>query len=85
MVLDILTFVSYIALNVDIFLQNRRVLQTKSSRDISIVGVLVRYAAVIIILVKFFALSDWALILGQLAIVANVTTYLYLVFKYRPR
>ena len=46
--LDLLTLLSYIALNVDILFQIRRIYQTKSSRDLSLVGMSIRYAAILI-------------------------------------
>ena len=58
--LDVLTLLSYIALNVDILFQIRRIYHTKSSRDLSLFGMSVRYAAILIILIKFITLSDSA-------------------------
>ena len=63
--LDVLTLLSYIALNVDILFQIRRIYHTKSSRDLSLFGMSVRYAAILIILIKFITLSDVPLIIGQ--------------------
>ena len=45
-ILDLLTLLSYIALNVDILFQIERIYKTKSSRDLSILGMSVRYAAI---------------------------------------
>jgi hypothetical protein len=80
--LDILTLLSYVALNVDIIFQIRRIYYTKSSRDLSLFGMSVRYAAILIILVKFISLSDLPLIIGQGIIVLTFTTYLALALYY---
>jgi len=82
-ILDLLTLLSYIALNVDILFQIKRVYQTKSSRDLSIVGMSIRYAAILIILIKFVRISDMPLIIGQGLIVLTFTTYLVLALYYR--
>ncbi len=80
--LDFLTLLSYIALNVDIVFQTRRIYRTKSSRDLSLFGMSVRYAAILIILFKFISLSDLPLIIGQGLIVLTFTTYFALALYY---
>ena len=80
--LDLLTLLSYIALNVDIIFQIRRIYQTKSSRDLSLVGMSIRYAAILIILFKFISISDLPLIIGQGLIVITFTTYIALAVYY---
>lgn len=80
--LDLLTLLSYIALNVDIVFQIHRIYHTKSSRDLSLFGMSVRYAAILIILFKFISLSDAPLILGQGLIVITFTTYFALALYY---
>jgi hypothetical protein len=80
--LDLLTLLSYIALNVDIALQVRRIYRTKSSRDLSLLGLSVRYAAILIILIKFISVSDVPLIIGQALIVLTFTTYFGLAVYY---
>ena len=77
-ILDLLTLLSYIALNVDILFQIKRIYETKSSRDLSIVGMSIRYVAILIILIKFMRISDVPLIIGQGLIVLTFTTYLVL-------
>lgn len=62
--LNLATTFSLTALNVDIVLQNIRVFRRKSSQDISLPGVIVRYVAIFIILFKYLSLSDWVLCLG---------------------
>jgi uncharacterized protein with PQ loop repeat len=80
--LDLLTLLSYIALNVDILFQIRRIYKTKSSRDLSLFGMSIRYAAILIILIKFISISDLPLIIGQGLIALTFTTYLALAVYY---
>jgi hypothetical protein len=81
-VLDLLTLLSYIALNVDIVFQIERIYQTKSSRDLSLTGMSIRYAAILIIMIKFMNLSDAPLIIGQGLIVLTFSTYFALALYY---
>ena len=80
--LDLLTVLSYIALNVDILFQIERIHKTKSSRDLSLIGMSIRYAAILVILIKFISLSDLPLIIGQALILLTYTTYLALAVYY---
>jgi hypothetical protein len=80
--LDLLTLLSYIALNVDIVFQIKRIYQTKSSRDLSLTGMTIRYAAILIIMIKFINISDLPLIIGQGLIVLTFTTYFALALYY---
>ena len=80
--LDLLTLASYIALNVDILFQIKRIYQTKSSHDLSLTGMTIRYAAILIILIKFITISDLPLIIGQALILLTFTTYLALALYY---
>ena len=80
--LDFLTLASYAALNVDVIFQIKRIYQTKSSRDLSILGLSIRYVAIIIILIKFSSLSDIPLIIGQGLITITFTTYFLLATIY---
>jgi hypothetical protein len=82
-ILDSLTFLSLVAINADILLQNLRVHRRKSSQDISLSGTVIRYTAIIIILAKYLTIHDRMLIVGQVAILLNVGIYLFLVVKYR--
>jgi uncharacterized protein with PQ loop repeat len=80
--LDLLTLASYIALNVDILFQIKRIYRTKSSRDLSLTGMAIRYAAILIILIKFITISDLPLIIGQALILLTFTTYFALALYY---
>jgi uncharacterized protein with PQ loop repeat len=80
--LDLLTLLSYMALNVDILLQIKRIYRTKSSHDLSLAGMSIRYAAILIILIKFISISDVPLIIGQGLIVLTFTTYFTLSLYY---
>lgn len=83
--LDFATIVSYVALNVDLLLEIAKIRKNKSSRDVSLPGLSIRYAAVLIIFIKFASLSDVPLIIGQGCIALSMTLYLIFVFKYAKR
>jgi hypothetical protein len=86
--LDWLTLASYVALNIDIILQIRRIHHTKSSNDLSIVGMTIRCIAVLIILAKFISISDVALIIGQVVVTLTFILYFGLAivyFKHRKK
>ena len=80
--LDFLTILSYLALNVDILFQIKQVYKNRSSEDVSLTGLIVRYVAILVILVKFISLSEIPLIIGQGFIVITFTTYLILAVYY---
>ena len=81
-ILDFLTLLSYVALNIDIVLQIRRIYQTKSSYDLSLFGLTIRYVAILIILVKFVSLGDVSLVIGQGLITITFTAYFVLAVLY---
>ena len=80
--LHLLTVLSYIALNVDILFQIERIHKTKSSRDLSLIGMSIRYTTILVVLIKFISLSDLPLIIGQALILLTYTTYLALAVYY---
>ena len=80
--LDLLTLLSYIALNVDILLQIKQIYHTRSSHDLSLLGLSIRYAAILIILIKFISIRDLPLIIGQGLIALTFTTYFALAVYY---
>ncbi len=84
-ILNIFTILSYIGLNIDIVFQIRRIYRTKSSRDLSLIGMSIRYLAILIILYKFISISDITLIIGQLLIFITFTLYLCLASIYFAR
>lgn len=81
-ILDLLTLLSYVALNIDIVLQIRRIYQTKSSHDLSLFGLTIRYVAILVILIKFVSLSDVSLVIGQGLITVTFTAYFALAVLY---
>lgn len=83
--LNWLTLFSYAALNVDILLETRRIYTTKSSNDLSVIGMTIRFIVVFIVLAKFISLSDQLLIIGQGAIVLTFTGYFALAIHYMRR
>lgn len=80
--LDWLTLMSYFALNADILFQIGRIYHTKSSKDLSLLGMTIRYAAILTILIKFISLSDTPLIIGQGLIAITFTAYFVLAAIY---
>ena len=80
--LDFLTVLSYVALTADILFQIANIKHTHSVRDISLVGVTIRYGAILIIWYKFYTLADWPLLLGQTLLAVTFTLYLCLAFYY---
>ena len=80
--LDELTLISYIALNIDVALQIKRIYKTKSSQDLSLLGMTIRGIAILVILIKFISLKDAALIIGQALIAATFAAYFILALSY---
>ena len=80
--LDFLTLLSYVALNIDIIFQTIRIHKTKSSKYVSLFGLAVRYIGIVIILVKFISLRDTALVIGQGLIAITFTAYFILAVSY---
>lgn len=83
--LDFLTLLSFIGLNVDIILQVHKIRQVKSSEDISLTGLFIRFIAIFVILYKLICVGDMALIFGQALLAVTFTGYMFLVFSYLPR
>jgi uncharacterized protein with PQ loop repeat len=81
-ILDVLTILSYLALNIDIILQIKRIYKTKSSEDLSLSGMTIRYVAILVILIKFVSLSDMPLMIGQGIIAVTFTIYFVLAMLY---
>jgi len=80
--LNYLTLFAYIALSADVLLQIKHIYHTKSSRDISIAGLAIRFIAIVIILIKFISLGDMPLAIRQTLIAITFTTYLSLTIVY---
>jgi uncharacterized protein with PQ loop repeat len=80
--LDWLTLAAYAAVNIDMVLQAKRIYRTKSSKDLSLVGMTIRYAAIIIVLFKFISLSSLSLIVGQSLTTLTFTVYFVLAVSY---
>ena len=83
--INLLVIVSFVALNLDVLLQNYRLYQINESVDISLYGVALRLFAVIVLATKFYLLDERALFVGQLILAGNVTVYLVLVTRYRNK
>lgn len=82
--LDFLTVLSFFGLTTDILLQAHKVRQMRSSEDISIVGLSIRFAAIFVILYKLLQVGDIALIAGQTMIAITFTSYFVFVVSYMP-
>jgi hypothetical protein len=80
--LDWLTIASYGAINLDIVFEIRKIQKTKSSEDLSLLGMTMRYGAIMIILVKFISLEEKPLIIGQGLIALTFTFYFALAYAY---
>ena len=83
--LDLLTAIALGALSIDVGLQIWRVMKMKSSEDVSISGVVIRFIAALVMLVKFSWIQDAVLVWGQVILVIVLTYYLFLLVKLRPR
>ena len=83
--LDFLTLLSFIGLNIDVLLQAHKIHQVKSSEDISISGLMVRFVAIFVILYKMLCVGDLALIVGQALLAITFTSYMVLVVSYVPK
>lgn len=83
--LNLLTGLALGALCVDVCLQIWRVWKVKSSQEVSIIGVSIRFGAAMIMLVKFAWIQDSVLVWGQTILVALITYYLILLVRLRPR
>jgi len=80
--LNWLTLFSYIALNVDVLLETRKIYRTKSSADLSLFGMAIRFFALVILLIKFDSLGDVSLIIGQGLVALTFAFYFVLALSY---
>lgn len=67
----------------DLIFQIRRLLATRSSRDVSARGVAIRLAAAILFQIKYFAVNDTPLMMGGAVYVVLVAIYTALAFAFR--
>ena len=75
--LNTLTVVSYVALTADLLLQIRRIHHTRSSDDLSLPGLTIRFFAITTILVKFISMRSTILIVGHGMIRSDIRFVLY--------
>lgn len=75
----------YALFYVDLSFQIRRLLKTRSSRDVSTQGVAIRLAAAILFQLKYIAVADLPLIAGGLVYTILVAIYALLAFRYRNK
>lgn len=80
--LDFITLLSFFALTADILFQIRNIYTRHSSGDISLIGISIRYVAILIIFYKFYTLAEWPLMIGQGMLAIVFSLYLILAFHY---
>lgn len=68
---------------VDLVFQIRRLLKTRSSRDVSTDGVAVRLVAAVLFQLKYFSVHDAPLIAGGLIYTILVAIYALLAFRFK--
>jgi hypothetical protein len=81
--LDYLTVLAYVALDVEITIEALKIYHTKSSADLSIFGMVIRLMAIIIVLIKFASIGDIPIFIGQIVILVTFCFYLTLAVRYR--
>ncbi|MFA6521131.1 MAG: hypothetical protein WCT53_01975 [Candidatus Gracilibacteria bacterium] len=77
--------VAYIGFTSDLIIQTIHVIRRKSSRDISIKGFLVRIFSSSILLVKYVAIYDLFLLIGQAVFIFVLLFYFVVVLMYRRK
>lgn len=80
--LDLLTLIAYAALTIDLWLEIRRINVTKSSEDLSIPGLVIRFIAISVLMIKFVVIGNAALIIGQAVSISSLAVYVYFAVKY---
>ncbi len=68
---------------VDLVFQIHRLLKTRSSRDVSAQGVVIRLTAAVLFQLKYLSVNDLSLIVGGLVYTALVAIYALLAFRFR--
>jgi len=77
--------VAYIGFTSDLIIQTIHVLRRKSSRDISIKGFLVRIFSSSTLLIKYVAIYDLFLLIGQAVFIFVLLIYFVVVLVYRRK
>lgn len=67
----------------DLIFQIRRLIQTRSSRDVSAKGVTIRLLAAVLFQIKYFAVDDMPLMAGGLVYTTLVAIYAVLAYRFR--
>ena len=83
--IDWATFLSFLAFNLDLLFEIRKVLFTRDSKDVSIPGIFIRLSASILILTKFIYIKDAYLIIGQGTFTMVLFVYFLLLLRYQPK
>jgi len=82
-IVDYALIVAFVALTADIIMQIFHIAKRKSSGDISIKGCIIRSFGALVLLIKFFLLSDIYLVIGQTIFLLSYATYFLLIIYYR--
>lgn len=82
-VIDYLTLVAYAALNIDVIAQTIHIFRRRSSLDISIYGVLLRFVAIAIIWLKLNQLGDIPVLIGHSFILITFVVYFITIIYFR--
>lgn len=83
--LDWGSFIALLMLAVAVYVQMLRIIEKKSSGEISLVTVTIRTVAMAIILLKMIHLQDWYLICGQAVLMITYACFVGVVLKYRTK
>jgi len=81
--IDTIALLAWAALTIDILLQIFRIHKTKSSKDVSIKGSLLRLTSAFVILIKFISIQDTILIIGHSVFMTALITYFVMLNYYK--
>ena len=81
--IDYLTLAAYAALNIDVIAQTVHIFRRKSSLDISIYGVILRFVAITIIWLKLNQLGDISVLIGHSFVLITFTAYIIAIIYFR--
>ena len=82
-IINYATLIAFLSFLIDNIIQINHIYKRKSSKDISIGGVLMRFAAALILLTKYVSIKDEYLIMGQSLFTITFAIYFILLVKYR--
>lgn len=80
---DILVFIAFFSLSIDIILQIIQLRKEKDSREISLKGEFIRLFAVTVFLIRFLMTKDFVMAIGQVVFLTIFISYLIFIGRYR--